>query len=112
MLANSGSGCSKKNKLQKIILLQDKTGVNAAIARKRAGLPEVPSIKPTIKEVEPAIAKEEIEGLPLDIFTEVLDLNKGKFLCCFCLKFNKNYFCSSNNFIPAFAPTRLATSNC
>lgn len=39
-------------------------------------MPELPSVKPTIKQLEPAIAKEEVEPLSSDIFTKVLNLNE------------------------------------
>lgn len=70
----------KKKHIQrgKYITMTDKTGLTAAMIRKRVGLPELPQAPPkhSIKDVPPAVAKEEVEGLPADIFTKELNLEE------------------------------------
>lgn len=48
--------------------------------RKRIGLPENPTnAKPTTKQLDSATAREEVEGLPEDIFTKPVNLTESKF---------------------------------
>lgn len=56
------------------------TGITAAALRKRLGCPEMPNplLKPKHKEIEPAVAKEEVEDLPEDIFTKPVVLSESK----------------------------------
>lgn len=67
--------------------MQDKTGLTAAMIRKRVGLPELPQTPPkhSIKDVPPAVAKEELEELPADIFTKQLNLEEGMSLILFLI---------------------------
>lgn len=59
-------------------------GLTAAHVRKRAGLPpELPApstIKDNLAEFQPAVAKEEVQALPADIFTKELNINDGSII--------------------------------
>lgn len=64
--------------------LQERTGISAAMLRKRIGLPEAPHLKPKPKELEGVTAKEEVEELPDDIFTKPIQLTESKKQDCIC----------------------------
>ncbi|GLV37403.1 Dynactin 4 p62 subunit [Carabus blaptoides fortunei] len=68
----------KKKHIQrgKYITMTDKTGLTAAMIRKRVGLPELPqsALKPNDTSVSASVAREHVEGLPDDIFTKPLNL--------------------------------------
>lgn len=58
--------------------IQDKTGLTAAIVRKRVGLPERGTpVYRNGKDVTPAVAQEEVETLNPEIFTKALNLSEG-----------------------------------
>lgn len=64
----------KHHQRGKYLTLTDKTGLTAAIVRKRVGLPEQPVFRGNIKEVTPAVAKGTVEELNPNIFTKELNL--------------------------------------
>lgn len=67
-----------KKKQRKYMNYTDRTGITAAMLRKRIGLPETPSptTKPKPTELPGAVAKNELEGLPEDIFTKPINLTE------------------------------------
>lgn len=46
--------------------------------RKRIGLPEAPHLKTKVKELDGAVAKEEVEELPEDLFIKPINLTESK----------------------------------
>ncbi|CAG9823358.1 unnamed protein product [Phaedon cochleariae] len=67
----------KKKQRGKYLSYTDRTGVTAAALRKRIGLPAElthPLLRSKPKEPEPAVAKTEVEKLPIELFTEPINL--------------------------------------
>lgn len=64
--------------MQSCFCLQERTGVTAAVLRKRIGLPEAPHLKAKPKELEGAAAKEEVEELPEDLLVKPINLTESK----------------------------------
>ncbi|KAI4460369.1 dynactin p62 subunit [Holotrichia oblita] len=67
-----------KKKQRKYMSFTDKTGLTAEMIRKRIGLTEPPNplLKAKAKPLEGAVAKEEVEELPDNIFTQPIKLNE------------------------------------
>lgn len=67
----------EKRKQKKYISYTDKTGITASMLRRRIGLPDIPNpLLPKVKKVEPAVASEDVEQLPEEIFVQPIKLEE------------------------------------